>query len=454
MNVFSEQTILTVSRLTSLLKDLIEENFSHVWVEGEVSNLATPASGHLYFTLKDRDAMLRCVMFRSSSKALKFQPEEGMALILRGRLSVYDQRGEYQLVVEYAEPKGIGALQAAFMQLKERLAGEGLFDESHKLPLPRMPQRVGVVTSVSGAAIHDILTVMGRRHAGVSILIHPVRVQGEGAAAEIAAAIENLNRLKAADVLIVGRGGGSLEDLWAFNEEIVARAVYHSRIPIISAVGHETDWSICDYVADLRAATPSAAAEMVCVAREELVNQLDSLTHRMHQAIAVQMRVRAQNLSALRRALHDPTRLMGHLVQRVDDLSERLDRALHNLMARRREQLSRYEQHLSSLHPALRISRLRQELLLLSEQAERRITHQIDCLSKAQGEATARLESLSPLHTLARGFSVAERIRDGKIVTGIEEIAVGDRLQLRLHRGSALCSVEKIYSASGGNATT
>lgn len=454
MALFAEQTILTVSRLTLLLKDLLEDNFNQVWVEGEVSNLAFPASGHIYYTLKDSGAMLRCVMFRSSAKALKFRLEEGMALVVRGRLSIYDQRGEYQLIAEYAEPKGVGALQTAFMQLKERLAGEGLFDEAHKQALPRMPQRVGIVTSVSGAALQDILNVLGRRNAGLDLLISPVRVQGEGAAAEIATAIDDLNRLQAADVLIVGRGGGSFEDLWAFNEELVARAVYQSKIPVISAVGHETDWTICDFIADLRAPTPSAAAELVCTAREELLNQLDALFHRLQQAMSGQLRLRAQTLVGLNRALHDPSRLLGHQVQRVDDLSERLDLALRNLIARRREQLARHEQSLAGAHPGISISRLRQKLMLLSERAERRVSSQLELLARAQGEAIARLDALSPLHTLARGFSVVERVLDGKIVRNTAELQIGEKLRLRLQQGSALCLVEEIYNDSGVKATT
>jgi exodeoxyribonuclease VII large subunit len=454
MNLFSEQTILTVSRLTSLLKDLIEENFNQVWVEGEVSNLALPASGHAYFTLKDSGAMLRGVMFRSCVKALKFRLEEGMSVIVRGRLSVYDQRGEYQLIAEYAEPKGIGALQAAFMQLKERLAGEGLFNEAHKQPLPAMPQRVGIVTSATGAAIHDILNVLGRRNAGLDLLIYPVRVQGEGAAAEIAAAIDNLNQLQAADVLIVGRGGGSLEDLWAFNEEAVARAVYRSKIPVISAVGHEIDWTICDFVADLRAPTPSAAAELVCTAKEELVHQLDALSHRLQQAISGQLRLRSQNLTGLRRALHDPSRMLGHQLQRVDDLSERLDMALRNLLGRRSEQLARMEQYLAGFHPAMKISKLRQELLLLSERAERRVCHHLEALGRSHGEATARLDTLSPLHTLSRGYSVVEQLHGGTVVRNAAELRIGQEVRLRLQQGSALCLVEETYSDSGVKATT
>lgn len=454
MELFAEQTILTVSRLTSLLKDLLEDNFGVVWVEGEVSNLAFPASGHVYCTLKDSGAMVRCVMFRSSAKAMKFRLEEGMAVIVRGRLSVYDQRGEYQLIAEYIEPKGIGALQAAFIQLKERLAGEGLFDQRHKQALPAMPQRIGVVTSASGAAIHDILNVLGRRNIGIEVLLYPVRVQGEGAALEIASAIDTLNQLRAADVLIVGRGGGSLEDLWSFNEEPVARAVHRSKIPVISAVGHETDWTICDFVADLRAPTPSAAAELVSAAREELLQRAEELTQRLERAWDVRLRAFLQQLAGLQRALHDPSRLIGHIQQRVDDLSERLDSAVHNQITRYLERLARAEQQLSLLHPLLRIGRLRQQLALLSEQAERRVVSLVDHLAREHGEATARLQSLSPLQTLARGYAVVEQLPDRQVVKNIMSLRAGDEVIIRLHQGRALCTVEETYSDSGVKATT
>ena len=443
MDLFGERTIITVSRLTDLLKDLLEDNFSHVWVEGELSNLSRPASGHLYFTLKDSGAMLRCVMFRSSAKALRFRLEEGQSLVVRGRLSVYEQRGDYQLICEYLEPRGAGALQLAFMQLKERLSAEGLFDEARKRPLPALPRRVGVVTSASGAAIHDILNVLGRRFAALEVVIYPVRVQGEGAAAEIATAINDLNRLQAVDVLIVGRGGGSLEDLWAFNEEQVARAVVRSRIPVISAVGHETDWTICDFAADLRAPTPSAAAELVCASSEELLQRLDALNHRLQQSLQGQLALFRRRLEGLGRALHDPGLLLGHLGQRVDDLSERLDNGLRNLLTRRREQLARREQQLAGHHPAVSIASLRQHLLLLSERAERRVTVMLDHLGRQQGEAAARLDALSPLHTLARGYSVAETLVDGAVVRDVGQLAVGQELRLRLARGQALCRVEQ-----------
>src|SRR5450631_3201463 len=313
MDIFAEKTILSVSRLTTLLRGVLEENFEQVWVQGEISNLSQPSSGHLYFSLKDASAQLRCVIFKGAARNLKFRLADGMELIVRGRISVYDQRGEYQLIGEYLEPAGIGALQTAFMQLKERLAEEGLFDETHKLPLPCFPRRIGIITSATGAAIYDMLNVLRRRFASLEILLLPVRVQGEGASLEIARALDDMNRLELADVIIVGRGGGSLEDLWAFNEETVARAVYRSRIPVISAVGHETDWTICDFVADLRAPTPSAAAELVIASSEELRGRVEALDHRLRLAIEMRLSGMVMRIESLRRLLQDPSSMLGHL---------------------------------------------------------------------------------------------------------------------------------------------
>src|SRR5512136_382311 len=324
MDLFAEKRILTVTQLTSLIRGVLEENFEHVWVEGEVSNLAMPVSGHLYFTLKDAGAQLRCVMFRASARVLKFKPKDGMGLIVRGRVSLFEPRGEYQLIVEYLEPQGIGALQLAFAQLKERLAKEGLFDEAHKKPIPRLPQRIGVVTSVTGAAIHDILNVLDRRFANVEVLICPVKVQGEGAAAEIAGAVKDFNRYGEIDVMIIGRGGGSMEDLWAFNEETVARAIYHSRIPVISAVGHETDYTISDFVADLRAPTPSAAAELVVRDKKEIKNILHYLQGRLeNEAVQIVQGYRT-HLSHLVRVFREPEKKIEDHFLRLDDLLNRL----------------------------------------------------------------------------------------------------------------------------------
>lgn len=447
MDIFSEKTILTVSRLTALLRGVLEENFEQLWVQGEVSNLSLPSSGHCYFTLKDSGAQLRCVMFKSAVKNLKFRPTDGMALIVRGHISVYDQRGEYQLICEYLEPSGVGALQTAFLQLKEKLAGEGLFAEEHKRALPRFPRRVGVVTSPTGAAIHDILNVLKRRFASLEVQIYPVRVQGEGASLEIARAIHELNRMAEVDVLIVGRGGGSLEDLWPFNEEVVARAIYRSKIPIISAVGHETDWSICDFAADLRAPTPSAAAELVIASADELRSQVETLSRRLTRVIEHRLATLDASVGALRRALHDPRTMLGHLGQRVDDLNERLDLALFNSVKDRQQRLTRVKNTLQYLNPVARINVLRQRIDLLTTQAEGVMAHKLDLNRQDFGASAARLEVLSPLKTLARGYAIAARDDNGQVVTDSADLEVGDPLLVTLHHGRAHCRVESLETA-------
>ena len=447
MDIFAEKTILTVSRLTALLRGVLEENFEQVWVEGELSNLSLPSSGHLYFTLKDSGAQLRSVMFKGAAKNLKFRLTDGMALIARGRISVYDQRGEYQLICEYLEPAGVGALQMAFVQLKERLAKEGLFEEVHKRPMPQFPRRVGVITSATGAAIHDILNVLKRRFASLEILLYPVRVQGEGAAIEIARAVDDMNRLKLADVLIVGRGGGSLEDLWSFNEEVVARSIHRSHIPVISAVGHETDWTICDFVADLRAPTPSAAAELVIASSEELRARMESLAHRLRLAMERQLAGMQARLQAQRRSLHDPTALQGHLAQRLDDLTERLYLALGNNVMRRREQFERLQATLLHHNPVRQADNLQQRIRLLSAQAERLMMLRLEGLKQKFGSNAARLEVLSPLNTLSRGYAIAIQKMDGRVVVDAAQLTVGNRLWIRFHRGSAECCVETVEAA-------
>jgi len=391
--------ILTVSRLAALLKEVVEENFAQVLVEGEISNFSIPASGHCYFSLKDEAAQLRAVMFRSQARLLPFRPENGMRVILFGRVSLYPQRGEVQLIAESIEPRGVGSLQVAFEQLKTKLAGEGLFAEERKRPLPSFPRTVGVVTSGTGAAIHDILQVLRRRGAGLRVLLRPVRVQGEGAALEIAEAIADHNRQRTADVLIVGRGGGSLEDLWAFNEEVVARAIHASAIPVISAVGHETDFTIADFVADLRAPTPSAAAELVTKSRLELEGHLDHLTLRL----AGQMQRRLD--------------LLG---ERLEGLSRRLRSPLEQLALQRRRQ---------------------EELQWRLQQAMLRP------LRESAGELAAlagRLDALSPLRTLERGYAIAFAEKNGRAVLDTSTLVVGDRLRLRFARGAARATVDEI----------
>jgi len=427
----------------------LEENFEHVWVEGEVSNLATPISGHLYFTLKDAGAQLRCVMFRASARALKFRPKDGMGLIVRGRLSLFEPRGEYQLIIEYLEPQGIGALQLAFAQLKERLAKEGLFDEKHKKPLPRLPQRIGVVTSATGAAIHDILNVLDRRFANVEVLICPVKVQGEGAAREIAQAVRDFNRYGHVDVLIVGRGGGSMEDLWAFNEEEVARAIHHSRIPVISAVGHEVDFTIADFVADLRAPTPSAAAELVVKSKVELGAELDALSHRLRQGVRRLLADCRGKAYALSLALKDPTMLLGHLAQRIDDLGERLDYARRGEFKRKRERLALLRNSLRLSNPAVLVERGRERLLTLVTGSEHSLHLSIERHREKVAMNSGKLQVLSPLETLARGYAIASLLPQGTTVRDSAQLAEGDKIDLKFHRGGALCRVERKHLADG-----
>ena len=444
MDIFSEKTILTVSRLTALLRGVLEENFEQLWVQGEVSNLSYPSSGHCYFTLKDAGAQLRCVMFKSAVKNLKFRLTDGMSLIVRGRISVYDQRGEYQLICEYMEPTGVGALQTAFVQLKEKLAGEGLFAEAHKTPMPLFPRKIGVITSPTGAAIHDILNVLKRRFASLVVLLYPVRVQGEGSALEIARAIDEMNSLAEVDILIVGRGGGSLEDLWAFNEEVVARAVYRSKIPIISAVGHETDWTICDFTADLRAPTPSAAAELVIASAGELRSRIDALSSRLQRSVENLLAAHDARLDGLRRALHDPRMMLGHLAQRLDDLNGRLETGLNVATSRRRDRFERLQDALQHNDPKGRIATLRQRVKLLSLRMEGLLNQRLELLRQGFGDNAARLEVLSPLKTLARGYAIATHGSDGTVVTDAASLAAGEQLLVRLHRGVARCRVESI----------
>lgn len=446
VELFAEKRILTVTQLTALVRGLLEENFEHVWVEGELSNCAVPASGHFYCTLRDAGAQLRCVMFRASMRALKFKPKDGMRIIVRGRLSVYDQRGEYQLIVDYLEPLGIGALQLAFTQLKERLAGEGLFDEARKKPLPKLPRRIGIVTSATGAAIHDILHVLNRRFANVEILLRPVKVQGEGAAEEIAGAIGDFNRYGEVDVIIVGRGGGSLEDLWAFNEEAVARAIFRSRIPIISAVGHEVDVTISDFVADLRAPTPSAAAEMVVKSKVELEAQLEALEHRLGRVMAHAISARRGELKGLAAALKDPSLLLGHAAQRVDDLGERLDRALLHGLKRRQERLLAIQNHLRLSNPAVQIERGKELVMSLSARGEKAACRVLERSREAAAVNAAKLQALSPLTTLSRGFAVVARLPDRKVVADSAELRPGDRLHVKFRIGAAVGVVEQVLA--------
>jgi len=408
-----------------------------------VSNLRVPSSGHAYFTLKDSSSQLRAVLFRSVARLVRFALEDGIHLVCRGRITVYEPRGDYQMIVEYAEPKGLGALQLAFEQLKARLAAEGLFDPARKRPLPFFPRRIGVVTSPTGAAIRDIIQVSRKRFPGIGILVSPVPVQGESAAGEIARAIEELNAVGGLDVLIVGRGGGSLEDLWPFNEEIVARAITASRIPVVSAVGHETDFTIADFVADVRAPTPSAAAELVVRDRQELLIRLQGFWGRTVQGIRVGIRDRRRRVEAERRALLDPAALVERAMLRRDDLEMRLRAALAAKVREVRTVVEALRHDVLMQSP---VHRIRQRLAMLPQlrtRLEQRIRVALALGRRSLQAVADTLHSLSPLAILGRGYSITRRWPEMTLLRAASAVAPGDGVHVRLASGELICEVRR-----------
>jgi len=432
-----ERLVYTVSELTVRLKAALEEAFPAVWVEGEISNLRTPGSGHAYFTLKDEGAQLSAVLFRGRGRRVRFDLEDGMQVLVFGGLDVYAARGQYQLVVEMMEPKGLGALQLAFEQLKRRLEAEGLFDEGRKRRLPAFPRVIGVVTSPTGAAIRDILNIIGRRFGDLRILIAPVRVQGDEAPGEIIQALLNLQEVAELDVVIIGRGGGSIEDLWAFNDEAVARAIVACCVPVISAVGHETDFTIADFVADLRAPTPSGAAELVVREKLAVVEALVDLYARLRQAVTSEVagyRERVEYLGR-RRVLTDPARALRDLHRRLDELQGRLRLGLRSSHRQVRHRVALATGALRSRNPLARIAGGAALLAQLRGRLVASAAHSVKVRHSRFAETVGRLESLSPLGVLARGYSLT-RLPSGAVVRSAGQVAVGDPLEILLHRGA------------------
>jgi exodeoxyribonuclease VII large subunit len=394
-----EKHIYSVSSLTRQIKEVLETSFPRLWVEGEISNFKRHSSGHLYFTLKDENAQIRCAMWRFKAGELLFQLEDGLKVLLEGDIQLYEKSGNYQLIIQQIQPAGIGELQLAFEQLKKKLQAEGLFDEIHKKALPRYPERVGVVTSPTGAAIRDIISVISRRFPGSEIILYPVRVQGEGAAQEIARAIADFNEFGQVEVLIVGRGGGSLEDLWAFNEEVVARAIFASRIPVVSAVGHEVDFSIADFVADRRAPTPSAAGEIVVPDRREILGVLAYYREKLSQTVLQKIKVGNDRIENYRRsyAFRRPEDIVFQKTQQLDELVRKIQ--------------------LSVLH-YLQLKRQRWDHLQL------------------------QLRALSPLGVLQRGYSIC--YKDGKIIKDVAQVQMLDMVQVKLSRGQFLSQIQML----------
>ncbi|HCX89000.1 MAG: exodeoxyribonuclease VII large subunit [Deltaproteobacteria bacterium CG12_big_fil_rev_8_21_14_0_65_43_10] len=440
--------ILTVSELTRQIRLQLESSFDSVWVEGEISNLRSPSSGHLYFTLKDENSQIKTVVFRSHMRFLKFEIKDGIQVISRGRVSVYEPRGDYQLIVDYIEPKGVGALQLAYEQLKERLKSEGLFDNSHKKPLPLLPRKIGLVTSSSGAAVQDMINIILRRFPSIEILILPVRVQGEGASSEIAHAIEELNRISGIDVMIVGRGGGSLEDLWAFNEEIVARAIYHSDIPVISAVGHEIDFTISDFVADLRAPTPSAAAELVVPNKSELVSYLENWMGRLENLVFQSLESNRNKLGFLEKRLSDPRRRIDDFRLRIDDIFNHLSVNTSNLLRRKAEQLERKKDALISRSPKGRIGELKNFVSQLNKEIDVHIRHYLGNQRHRFERSLEGLDRLSPLNVLRRGYSITRALPDYSILKDVKGLKVGDRINVKLHRGEIIGQIKQLIEGT------
>ena len=390
--------VYKVSELTSGIRTVLEASFSNIWVEGEISNFKNHSSGHFYFTLKDDKSELKCTFFRSYNEKRKFEIQDGMQVICFGRVSVFEKRGQYQMNVINMEPKGVGALQLAFEQLKKKLFEEGLFDEARKRPIPMLPNRIGIVTSPTGAAIRDMLHVLDRRFSNVEVLINPVKVQGKGAKEEIVTAIEDFNKLGNIDVMIIGRGGGSLEDLWAFNEEVIARAIHASKIPVISAVGHEIDWTISDFVADLRASTPSVAAERAIANKEEIVERLENLERRLKDY---------------------PLNIVKEYEQRLDDIEDRLELKFRHC-------IELHEQRLDDIEDGLSL----------------RFRHYIEIKEGNFKLLSEKLEILSPLGILGRGYSISFKLPEGKVIKDVKSLKAGDMVETRLSKGNFRSRVE------------
>jgi len=439
--------ILTVSQLNNNIKFLLEERFDFVLVEGEVSNLRRPQSGHIYFTLKDDKSQIKAVFFHkfgTYQRRTDFELEEGLKILCRVRLNVYLPRGEYQLVVESVEPLGVGALQKAFEQLKAKLFAEGLFEERHKKTIPFLPEKVGVVTSPTGAVIRDILNITKRRFPMADILIAPVRVQGNDAASEIIQALRNLQSHGAVDVIVIARGGGSLEDIAPFNDEALAREIFRSSIPVVSAVGHETDFTICDFVADLRAPTPSAAAELIVPESTELIAKINILKQRMIAGYYRCQKDRRNKIAGLQERLKDPRRFFINLKISLDDLKERLRSSFYHEKQNLNNELQQLQLRLLHQNPARIISERKILLKNIQKDLFNNLSGRLAALKERLRKNSAVLESLNPLGVLQRGYSITRSMESGMIIRQAADLSIGEDVNIQLARGNFNAKIEKI----------
>ncbi|HDX8378037.1 TPA: exodeoxyribonuclease VII large subunit [Aeromonas salmonicida] len=441
-----EQQVFTVTRLNSAVRMILEQDLGLVWLTGELSNLAMPSSGHWYFSLKDLGAQVRCAMFKGNNRRVAFRPQDGMQVLVQARVSLYEPRGDYQLIIESMQPAGDGVLALRFEELKRRLGAEGLFDEGRKRPLPREPRAVGLVTSATGAALHDMLTVLKRRAPDLPIFIYPTQVQGSAAIGQIVAAIALANRRAEVDVLIVGRGGGSLEDLWCFNEEVVARAIANSAIPVISAVGHEVDVTISDFAADLRAPTPSAAAELVAPDQSARAQRLAHLWQRLVQVINRHQTAARHGFVLLQKRLdhQDPKRRLEQQSQRLDELSARLQQLLNQRLHQGERRLANLELRLQAKSPERLLAIGRRRHQLAEERLHALIAKRQDQASHRLAMLTARLDGVSPLATLGRGYSIT-RTQSGDVINRAAQVNAGQTLVTTLAEGHLQVRVEEVH---------
>ncbi|EKB12719.1 exodeoxyribonuclease VII large subunit [Aeromonas veronii] len=444
-----EQQVFTVTRLNSAVRMILEQDLGLVWLTGELSNLAIPSSGHWYFSLKDLGAQVRCAMFKGNNRRVVFRPQDGMQVLVQARVSLYEPRGDYQLIIESMQPAGDGVLALRFEELKRRLGAEGLFDESRKRPLPREPRAVGLITSATGAALHDMLTVLKRRAPDLPVFIYPTQVQGSAAISQIVAAIAKANQRAEVDVLIVGRGGGSLEDLWCFNEEAVARAIAHSAIPVVSAVGHEVDVTISDFAADLRAPTPSAAAELVAPDNQARIQRLAHLKQRLLQAMSRQQTTARHDFILLQKRLdhQDPKRRLEQQSQRLDELSTRLQQLLRQRLHQGERRLTNLELRLQGKSPERLLAAGKRRHQLAEERLYALIAKRQDLASHRLAMLTARLDGVSPLATLGRGYSITRTAR-GEVISRADQVNSGDQLITTLAQGSLQVRVEEVIKDS------
>lgn len=440
---FEEREIYTVQQLNREVKQLLQQNFPLMWVEGELSNVARPASGHIYFSLKDEHAQVRCAMFRNANRALPFQPEDGMQVLVRARVGVYEPRGEYQLTVEHMEEAGVGILQRKFEALKQQLNQEGLFDHAHKQPFPTYPQTVSIVTSATGAAIRDILSVLKRRYPFLTIKIYAVAVQGENSASAIVDAIKNVNKHKQSDVIILARGGGSIEDLWSFNEEIVARAIFASEIPIVSGVGHETDFTIADFVADLRAPTPSAAAELITPNQEELLESFSQFQNTFIYYIRDLLSNFHQSIDWLTQRLEylHPKQTISRQLEYLVDLQRRASSAFEFSLSKQKYSLDRLQFRLENQSPQIQLTQERLKLQQLQKLVHANMDLRLQQKQQALLSLTRTLDAISPLGTLARGYAIATHQPTGQILHDISQAAIKDSVSIKLAKGSLSATI-------------